>query len=343
MSLVNALRLNQSLPSIGYLNPTLYSDKATKKFNDVESGYNKCCSYSGYSFDASETTCCSSGFYASSGWDPVSGLGSIYLPQFAELFNVSIPYTQQNYTSSNQKVQLTSTSIALIAVFGGALVIIIIICLWSRFCRRKQLDDNIPPAVIIQMINADDRHSRVSHAEYVDNGRISHATRVSHTRSNADVHVRVSQVDRHSDVPSHRHSDVQPRRPSDVQPRRPSHVAYATEEERVIALQEQILHQNNHRRRGSSTASGVGNHTPVEAVARVIDPNEIDYGAIEMWSLWETETNTLRDMGFHEKLKIIHLLAKYMKVPVSQNPNSHGIPNPNHMQQVINALVNHTE
>lgn len=68
VSLVNALRSHKKLSPIGFLNPTLYfagANKTHQFFNDVVSGNNKCCANSDYQNVA--TTCCVSGFTASTG------------------------------------------------------------------------------------------------------------------------------------------------------------------------------------------------------------------------------------------------------------------------------------
>ena len=73
VSLVNAARLGDGKPSLGFLNPVLYSGY-TSFANDIVSGSNKCPAISG--------TCCMEGFNAASGWDPATGLGSIDFSKF---------------------------------------------------------------------------------------------------------------------------------------------------------------------------------------------------------------------------------------------------------------------
>ncbi len=69
VSLINAKRIRLGKGTVGYINPTLYANP--KAFNDITSGENNCAAQS------EPTNCCSSGFYSASGWDPVTGLGSI--------------------------------------------------------------------------------------------------------------------------------------------------------------------------------------------------------------------------------------------------------------------------
>ena len=82
---VNALRVAAGKSAVGFLNPTLYA-AGTASFNDITSGNNKCGS------DEAKATvpggCCSQGFDAEEGWDPVTGLGSVDFAKFKRLFGV---------------------------------------------------------------------------------------------------------------------------------------------------------------------------------------------------------------------------------------------------------------
>ena len=76
MALYNDLRARKGLPHLGFLNPLLYHAAAANpaSFRDVTEGSNKCM----------EVTqgCCSEGFTACAGFDPVTGLGA---PDFSVL------------------------------------------------------------------------------------------------------------------------------------------------------------------------------------------------------------------------------------------------------------------
>ncbi|KAF5388188.1 hypothetical protein D9615_000691 [Tricholomella constricta] len=67
VALLNDVRLSRGLPSLGFLNPLIYS-KAAAGFNDITIGHNSGCG--------------TTGFNATKGWDPVTGLGT---PNFAKL------------------------------------------------------------------------------------------------------------------------------------------------------------------------------------------------------------------------------------------------------------------
>lgn len=70
VSMINDARLANSKSSLGFINPALYQLAEThpgQLFYDVTTGNSAC---------ASDGSCCSTGFPATKGWDPVTGLGS---------------------------------------------------------------------------------------------------------------------------------------------------------------------------------------------------------------------------------------------------------------------------
>ena len=64
---INAARLAAGKGSVGWVNPTLYANYTSFAI-DITSG-NNLCVHGG--------TCCTQGFYAAAGWDPITGLGSL--------------------------------------------------------------------------------------------------------------------------------------------------------------------------------------------------------------------------------------------------------------------------
>jgi len=76
VSLVNAARLKAGKSALGFLNPSIYAF-GTSFVNDITSGENNCCA---------SLVCCSQGFYASSGWDPLTGFGSVNYSKFYSVF-----------------------------------------------------------------------------------------------------------------------------------------------------------------------------------------------------------------------------------------------------------------
>ena len=80
VSLVNAARLAAGKSALGWLNPALYALSSNFILNDITSGHNKC---------TDSGLCCLQGFTAATGWDPVTGLGSVIL-LILSLLNINI-------------------------------------------------------------------------------------------------------------------------------------------------------------------------------------------------------------------------------------------------------------
>jgi len=76
VALVNSARLANGKPSLGFLNPAIYA-YGTQFSNDITSGENNC---------TAGTVCCSQGFYAAAGWDPLTGFGSVDYAKFYDIF-----------------------------------------------------------------------------------------------------------------------------------------------------------------------------------------------------------------------------------------------------------------
>jgi len=102
-SLINAILLEEGQPSLGFLNPLLYqmATKAPTAFHDITEGYNNCAGNSG--------SCCLYGYYATEGWDPVTGWGTPNFPVILEYFKENPP---PSLTSTSQSTS-QSTSIYL--------------------------------------------------------------------------------------------------------------------------------------------------------------------------------------------------------------------------------------
>lgn len=71
---VNEMRLAAGKKTVGFVNPTLYANPGV--LHDITVGNNSGCG--------------TSGFYASKGWDPITGLGTPNFPAMAKLF-MSLP------------------------------------------------------------------------------------------------------------------------------------------------------------------------------------------------------------------------------------------------------------
>eukprot|EP01035_Chromulina_nebulosa_P017782 gene17782-23388_t len=91
VSLVNSYRLLNNMSTLGFLNPSIYSNNGGYT-RDITSGSNQC--------TAVKTRCCAFGFYCSSGWDPVTGFGSINYTKFFSYYSTSIPGATDSPTYS---------------------------------------------------------------------------------------------------------------------------------------------------------------------------------------------------------------------------------------------------
>jgi subtilase family serine protease len=96
VSQINARRIAENKPTVGFINPVMY--KSPSAFNDITSGDNKC----GRCARDDECTCCG-GYEAGNGWDPVTGLGSVDFKKFEALFDAaSVGQTAEPMTARKQ-------------------------------------------------------------------------------------------------------------------------------------------------------------------------------------------------------------------------------------------------
>jgi tripeptidyl-peptidase-1 len=77
LTLINGARLQGGSSALGFVNPALYQAPSSV-FNDITSGENNCAA------GEPNPTCCQYGFTATTGWDPVSGLGSVNFPNLMQ-------------------------------------------------------------------------------------------------------------------------------------------------------------------------------------------------------------------------------------------------------------------
>jgi tripeptidyl-peptidase-1 len=77
VSLVNAARLKAGKKPLGNINQAIYQNGDKIILHDVTKGFNNCCA---------SKVCCDEGFYASAGWDPLTGFGSVDFQKFFDVF-----------------------------------------------------------------------------------------------------------------------------------------------------------------------------------------------------------------------------------------------------------------
>jgi tripeptidyl-peptidase-1 len=90
VSLVNSYRLTHNQPTMGWINPLLYSNSSFAW--DIQIGGKNNCS-AGH---AKEYNCCKQGFPTTPGWDAATGLGSVDFDVFFEMFAGPIPNSNSN-------------------------------------------------------------------------------------------------------------------------------------------------------------------------------------------------------------------------------------------------------
>jgi len=81
ITLINDARIQAGKSPLGFLNQIIYNLASTtpSAFNDVTSGTNNCCAG-----DQGSAVCCQYGFTATTGWDPLTGWGSVQFPAFSQ-------------------------------------------------------------------------------------------------------------------------------------------------------------------------------------------------------------------------------------------------------------------
>ena len=136
IGLVNSARAKQGRGPIGFINPTLYSFGAQSDYyNDIVSGNNKCIANG----DTSEVVCCSSGFSCISGWDPVTGYGSMNYINLLNMFNGDppVPTNRNNDDGGSSSDKLSDGAIAGIVIGALAGVAIIGALIYFFACGSK--------------------------------------------------------------------------------------------------------------------------------------------------------------------------------------------------------------
>ncbi len=119
LSLINAARRMNGQSSLGFVQPLLYS-QGNSFIKDIVSGNNSCLE----SETGIEAQCCPvQGFTAQTGWDPVTGLGSL---RFSSFYDVAVTNSKSNNNDDDDG--LTSGQQA---AFGISIAVIIIMSILS--------------------------------------------------------------------------------------------------------------------------------------------------------------------------------------------------------------------
>ena len=300
MTLLNTYRLNQSMPLVGFLNPTLYSNKSTALFNDITSGSNNCCSYNGARYTESLATCCAQGFRATVGWDPVTGLGSVFFPRFAAMFEVPLPLNFLSYTYEyTNPFTLSTNYIALLVILG--FLVLIIITLAMCYIHRPKF------------------------SQYIF-GVSEVATKAPSCRSS------MAPTDWTSST------QVTPRKPTHTAATSEFIDAETATTVQAQLFRQSAGRASAGSGRDSWGLSPSGRlSVPSDSLVLTASGN-LDSPTVH-WADWSTELSILADMGFTDRSRIVPLLDRYMGAPVSSDPSRHGLPDQQRLDRVIQQLL----
>ena len=100
---------------MGFINPALYKN-STLFMQDVTSGDNKCAGIS----SKNVVNCCSQGFTCTTGWDPVTGLGSVNYGKLEEtyaLFGEITRYASAGKSAAACGISLRGRTIYYLSLF----------------------------------------------------------------------------------------------------------------------------------------------------------------------------------------------------------------------------------
>ena len=143
LSLLNAARAGTNLTSVGFINPTLYAygmpntfgpgNTNFNPFNDVTSGNTECMAQN----SNGNVACCNSGFEATAGWDPVTGWGSTYYPNLAQMMAVEVNYTASSDSDGNKSGLNQAETIVIVVIVVVAAILIIFGFIHYCCCRNR--------------------------------------------------------------------------------------------------------------------------------------------------------------------------------------------------------------
>jgi tripeptidyl-peptidase-1 len=126
LSLVNSQRVAAGKSTLGWVNPLLYKyyDSFT---NDITGGDKNGCSSLEYSYYYGiYHTCCAEGFYPTTGWDPITGLGSINVDKFTAVFK-TLTFSPTAAPVASPSKSLSTGAIVGIVIACIAVVVLLIV------------------------------------------------------------------------------------------------------------------------------------------------------------------------------------------------------------------------
>lgn len=130
---------------MGWLNPFLYENQGSFA-RDVSFGINNCTAVYGRIKNRNTYRCCREGFHSTSGWDPVTGLGSLDFVNFLEAAGIDTSTMEKRKLSSGSTSD-TSTSTTKVTILGGvpgvvglsvgAVIVLTFLSVFFYFCLSR--------------------------------------------------------------------------------------------------------------------------------------------------------------------------------------------------------------
>lgn len=163
ITLVNQHRVSNGGTTLGFVNPSLYLN-ASQYARDVTGGHNKCTAATGCN------NCCAAGFNTDTGWDPVTGVGSLDFAQFFLVFtgvemvtNIVIPEEDDGNT----------IAIPVNTIIWVVLVIVPVVCgiyfLYKIITQRQAAQTSAPNVVNVDQELAPVPQTTISYSQPVAN------------------------------------------------------------------------------------------------------------------------------------------------------------------------------
>ncbi len=152
-NIINNARKQANMSTMGFLNPFLYA-YGSYFANDITVGANHCSAYS--------DRCCIEGFNVTTGWDPMTGIGSLDFPKY---YNTAmnlpvttdddsvnpIPTGNDDDSSSNSLSAGAIAGIVIGVIVGTGLLIGLGVFVYFRFVKSATLGENTIRDPLVQM------------------------------------------------------------------------------------------------------------------------------------------------------------------------------------------------
>jgi subtilase family serine protease len=148
LSLVNSQRVEVGKSTLGWVNPLLYKYYASFT-NDITGGDKNACSGLEYSsVSGYYHNCCDEGFHPTTGWDPITGLGSINVEKFSAIFG-TLTFTPTAAPAASPSKSLTTGAIVGIAVAAFAVLVFLIVVIVLLLRQHRSSGPSVSTGTVV--------------------------------------------------------------------------------------------------------------------------------------------------------------------------------------------------